>query len=111
MFVPAIVSALAAVNVKIHADEQVAALAPKTADIVAATEEDWGTEYLDNEVAMAVVPDLDAALEHIRTWSSGHTDAIFTSSVESRSEEHTSELQSRGHLVCRLLLEKKKTIK
>src|SRR5690625_5332883 len=28
----------------------------------------------------------------------------------SRSEEHTSELQSRGHLVCRLLLEKKKTI-
>src|SRR5690625_6484670 len=27
----------------------------------------------------------------------------------SRSEEHTSELQSRGHLVCRLLLEKKKT--
>src|SRR5690625_6240333 len=27
-----------------------------------------------------------------------------------RSEEHTSELQSRGHLVCRLLLEKKKTI-
>src|SRR5690625_7441818 len=29
--------------------------------------------------------------------------------VEVRSEEHTSELQSRGHLVCRLLLEKKKT--
>src|SRR5690625_5352814 len=29
--------------------------------------------------------------------------------VEDRSEEHTSELQSRGHLVCRLLLEKKKT--
>src|SRR5690625_6885456 len=37
--------------------------------------------------------------------------ASFTSSVTSlvkRSEEHTSELQSRGHLVCRLLLEKKK---
>src|SRR5690625_6178243 len=30
--------------------------------------------------------------------------------VEKRSEEHTSELQSRGHLVCRLLLEKKKTV-
>src|SRR5690625_6740974 len=29
----------------------------------------------------------------------------------SRSEEHTSELQSRGHIVCRLLLEKKKTVK
>src|SRR5690625_6075828 len=32
-------------------------------------------------------------------------------SGQSRSEEHTSELQSRGHLVCRLLLEKKKKIK
>src|SRR5690625_5386724 len=31
-----------------------------------------------------------------------------THSVDSRSEEHTSELQSRGHLVCRLLLEQKK---
>ena len=31
--------------------------------------------------------------------------------IRKRSEEHTSELQSRGHLVCRLLLEKKKTLK
>src|SRR5439155_8086170 len=34
---------------------------------------------------------------------------LFTSFLAPRSEEHTSELQSRGHLVCRLLLEKKKT--
>src|SRR5690625_5905384 len=33
---------------------------------------------------------------------------LLVSAIESRSEEHTSELQSRGHLVCRLLLEKKK---
>src|SRR5207253_6669512 len=39
-----------------------------------------------------------------------HVDrGIGVSHVEPRSEEHTSELQSRGHLVCRLLLEKKKT--
>src|SRR2546429_6260922 len=37
--------------------------------------------------------------------------AIVTGSAETRSEEHTSELQSRLHLVCRLLLEKKKNIK
>src|SRR5439155_24779100 len=36
------------------------------------------------------------------------TSASASSSATSRSEEHTSELQSRGHLVCRLLLEKKK---
>src|SRR5690625_7470094 len=35
----------------------------------------------------------------------------MTSRSPTRSEEHTSELQSRGHLVCRLLLEKKKSIK
>src|SRR5690625_5919924 len=37
------------------------------------------------------------------------TRAMSPLSTESRSEEHTSELQSRGHLVCRLLLEKKNT--
>src|SRR5690625_5862861 len=35
----------------------------------------------------------------------------YNSNIVERSEEHTSELQSRGHLVCRLLLEKKKTVK
>src|SRR5690625_6974973 len=36
------------------------------------------------------------------------SNAAYKESVQERSEEHTSELQSRGHLVCRLLLEKKK---
>src|SRR5690625_5833371 len=42
-----------------------------------------------------------------------HMDVVVGDVLEERdqrSEEHTSELQSRGHLVCRLLLEKKKTI-
>src|SRR5437870_12319423 len=38
-------------------------------------------------------------------------EVVVVLDVEERSEEHTSELQSRGHLVCRLLLEKKKKIK
>src|SRR5437870_10511446 len=47
------------------------------------------------------------------TWIRRMTSTLFSSSIsptasENRSEEHTSELQSRGHLVCRLLLEKKK---
>src|SRR5690625_5349170 len=36
--------------------------------------------------------------------------AVYANKIAARSEEHTSELQSRGHLVCRLLLEKKKQI-
>src|SRR5690625_6584557 len=39
----------------------------------------------------------------------GFVNLFVGSASRSRSEEHTSELQSRGHLVCRLLLEKKKT--
>src|SRR5437870_6554756 len=52
--------------------------------------------------------------EPLSSDSSGHraarmaSDVIESSTRERRSEEHTSELQSRGHLVCRLLLEKKK---
>src|SRR2546429_3847728 len=38
------------------------------------------------------------------------SEAAFTPDLEARSEEHTSELQSRLHLVCRLLLEKKKAV-
>src|SRR5437870_8967023 len=42
-----------------------------------------------------------------RGWSSRADSATDWRAIGSRSEEHTSELQSRGHLVCRLLLEKK----
>src|SRR5207253_9534544 len=46
-----------------------------------------------------------------RCWSCSHGSASWrSSSIAPRSEEHTSELQSRGHLVCRLLLEKKNNI-
>src|SRR5690625_5398546 len=38
-----------------------------------------------------------------------HSHENLREAIQKRSEEHTSELQSRGHLVCRLLLEKKKT--
>src|SRR5690625_6094019 len=48
---------------------------------------------------------LDKEKEYIVYCRSGNTSK---KAVELRSEEHTSELQSRGHLVCRLLLEKKK---
>src|SRR5690625_5952902 len=48
------------------------------------------------------------AISGVRTDMDGIN--FFTSATAERSEEHTSELQSRGHLVCRLLLVKKKKI-
>src|SRR5690625_6611950 len=50
----------------------------------------------------------DIALKYILRWFVAFENPRVLNEI--RSEEHTSELQSRGHLVCRLLLEKKKTI-
>jgi glutamate-5-semialdehyde dehydrogenase len=47
-------------------------------DVKAATEADWGTEYLDLIISIKVVPDLEAAVAHINRYGSGHTDAIVT---------------------------------
>ncbi|MBO6866838.1 MAG: glutamate-5-semialdehyde dehydrogenase [Pseudomonadota bacterium] len=45
---------------------------------VAATDTDWGCEYLDRIIAAKVVDDVDAAIEHIRKYSSAHTECILT---------------------------------
>ena len=45
---------------------------------LAATEEDWSTEYLDLILSVRVVPDMDTALQHIRRYGSRHTDAIVS---------------------------------
>lgn len=48
-----------------------------------ATTSDWPTEYVDLIMAIKVVPSLDAAIDHVREYSSGHTEAIVTSDLES----------------------------
>ena len=50
--------------------------------VVPATEEDWSTEFLDYILAVRVVPSFNVALEHIATYSSGHSEAIITDSYE-----------------------------
>jgi len=73
--VPAVVAALKERGVTVHGDAEVARLA---ADVVPATEEDWSTEYLSLDVSMRVVADIDEALEHIRSYSTHHTESIIT---------------------------------
>ncbi len=48
------------------------------ARVKAATEEDWRTEYLDAIIAVRIVDNLEAAIEHIETYGSRHTDCIVT---------------------------------
>lgn len=50
----------------------------KTIGVVPATETDWATEYLDLIVSIKVVPSMEAAVDHINRYGSGHTDVIVT---------------------------------
>ncbi|MER5771171.1 glutamate-5-semialdehyde dehydrogenase [Streptomyces sp. NPDC001985] len=80
-FLPRALDALADAGVTVHADERVREHAGATkATVVPATAEDWETEYLSYDIAAAVVDSLDDAVAHIRRWSSGHTEAIVTTS-------------------------------
>ncbi len=45
---------------------------------ISAKDDDWGREYLDMIIAAKTVPDIDGAIEHIRTYGSNHTDCIIT---------------------------------
>ncbi len=51
-----------------------------------ATEEDWATEYLDAIIAVRVVENLDAAIDHIATHGSSHTEAILTENADHAAE-------------------------
>lgn len=73
--IPALVSSLRAADVTVHGDAEVSARAE---GVVPATPEDWATEYLSLDIAIRVVDDLDDAIEHIRTYSSQHTESIIT---------------------------------
>ncbi|MFC6090660.1 glutamate-5-semialdehyde dehydrogenase [Saccharothrix sp. BKS2] len=76
-FVPRITQALLARDVVVHGDERFA----RDQRVVAATDEDWGTEYLSLDIAARVVDSLDEAVEHIAAHGSGHTEAIVTSDL------------------------------
>ncbi|MBZ4486221.1 glutamate-5-semialdehyde dehydrogenase [Microbacterium sp. cx-55] len=70
-----VVEALQQAGVTVHGDDTVGRLAP---GIVPAEEKDWETEYQSLDVAIRVVDDLDGALEHIRRYSTHHTESIIT---------------------------------
>jgi glutamate-5-semialdehyde dehydrogenase len=81
-FLAAALPALRDAGVTVHADERVAAAgAMAGVDTEAVTDDDWAAEYYSLDLAAGVVDSLPDAVEHIRRWSSGHTEAIISDSV------------------------------
>ncbi|MFL6061935.1 MAG: glutamate-5-semialdehyde dehydrogenase [Marmoricola sp.] len=93
-FLPRVVAALQEAGVRIHGDSAFTAYD----GVVPATEEDWDTEYLSLDISAAVVPDLDAAVAHIRAHSSGHTEAIVTGS-QTAARRFTAEVDAAAVMV------------
>jgi glutamate-5-semialdehyde dehydrogenase len=77
-FLPLVIEELTLAGVTVHGDARVAGYSD---DVVAATEQDWRTEYLSADIAVAVVDSLDDALDHIRRYGTGHTEAIVSESI------------------------------
>ena len=74
-FMPEIGKALQSKNVEIRGDKATMDLVKGA---VAATEQDWATEYEDYIISAKVVENIDEAIEHIRKYTTGHSEAIIT---------------------------------
>lgn len=73
-FVEPLITALQAAGCEVRGDDAVRAIVP---GLIAATEDDWATEYLDAIIAVRMVDGISGAIEHIGLWSSSHTEAVI----------------------------------
>jgi glutamate-5-semialdehyde dehydrogenase len=76
-FLPSLVDALKAKSVEVRCDDRAIKLF-SLSDVGRATEEDWRTEYCDLILSIRIVDSIEAAIDHINTYGSHHTDAIIT---------------------------------
>lgn len=87
--VPKLIEALERHGVTVHGD---------LPGLVPADDKDWGEEYLTLDIALKVVDGLDAAIDHINTWGTGHTEAIVTGEVAA-AREFTSRVDAAAVMV------------
>ena len=88
--IPPVLAKLHEAGVTVHGDSRTLELFP---DALPATDEDWSTEYMSLDVAVRVVDDLDDALDHIRQYSTHHTESIITNDL-ARAERFLAEVDS-----------------
>ena len=93
-FMPKALRALEKAGVVVHGDARVNAYGP----VVPAEESDFATEYLSLDIAASIVDTLDAALHHIRRYSTGHSETIVTDSA-SAAQRFCAEVDAAAVLV------------
>ena len=74
-FIPLVVDRLKEKNVEVRGDETACEADSR---IVPATQQDWGTEYLDYIISLKTVDTIDEAIEHINKYNTGHSESIIT---------------------------------
>jgi glutamate-5-semialdehyde dehydrogenase len=87
---PPVLGALRDAGVTIHADERSLPFAPEAVPV---TEEDFATEHMSLDISVKVVDDLDEAIEHIRRYSTQHTESIVTNDL-GNAERFLAEVDS-----------------
>jgi glutamate-5-semialdehyde dehydrogenase len=92
---PKIFAKLAEKDVILRGDETVARIEPS---VIPATEADWFTEYLAQELSVKVVKNLDEAIDHINKYSTHHTDSIITEN-QANAERFLAEVDSAAVIV------------
>ncbi|MGX5697169.1 glutamate-5-semialdehyde dehydrogenase [Agromyces soli] len=92
---PPVLDRLEAAGVTVHGDEAVRALRP---EVVAVTEEDWATEHMSLDLSVGVVDSIDEALEHIRRYSTRHTESIVTNDL-ANAERFLDEVDAAAVMV------------
>ena len=95
VFLPKAAAALA--GVELVGDEATQRLLPGR-DVARATDDDYGTEFLDLKLSIRVVPDLGAAIDHIARFGSGHSEAIITRDLAS-ADRFTREVDAAAVVV------------
>ncbi len=80
---PPIIEDLIEAGCEVRGDDQVQSI---NKSVVAATDEDWDTEYLDSIVSVKTVSGLDEAVDHINAHGSKHTDAIITNNADAAEQ-------------------------
>ncbi|MBN2301817.1 MAG: glutamate-5-semialdehyde dehydrogenase [Lentisphaerae bacterium] len=78
-FLPAVAAQLRERGVELRGDEKSRTIVP---DLKEAVEDDWYAEYLDKILAIRIVPSVEAAIDHINTYGSRHSDTIVTEDEE-----------------------------